>query len=99
MPPKEKGRQEGDPIPNNVCQDTPEYKSVLLKRQAFCADRAISERESKLWQDVQRAYAKSRCYRAGDDPEYARALAEFDRVANPRPANNVIPFRPIGGRS
>ena len=47
--------------------------------------------EAQLWENVQRAYAKSRCYRAGDDPEYAAALAEFDRVANP--ASNVIPFR------
>jgi hypothetical protein len=98
MPPKEKGRHEGDPIPNSVCQDTPESKSALLKTQVFCADGA-NERETKLWQDVQRAYAKSRCYRSGDNIEYARALAEFDRVANPHPANNVIPFRPIGGRS
>jgi hypothetical protein len=54
--------------------------------------------EAQLWEKVQRAYAKSRCYRAGDDPEYARALAEFDRVANPRPANNVIPFRKTEAR-
>jgi hypothetical protein len=49
--------------------------------------------EAQLWEKVRRAYAKSRCYRAGDDPEYARVLAEFDRVANPLPKNNVIPFR------
>jgi hypothetical protein len=54
--------------------------------------------ESQLWEKVQQAYAKSRCYRAGDDPEYARALAEFDLVANPRPANNVIPFRKTEAR-
>lgn len=54
--------------------------------------------ESHLWEKVQQAYAKSRCYRAGDDPEYARALAEFDRVANPRPANNVISFRKAEAR-
>jgi hypothetical protein len=55
--------------------------------------------ESQLWEKVQQAYAKSRCYRAGDDPEYARALAEFDRVANARPATNVIQFRPLRGRA
>jgi hypothetical protein len=53
--------------------------------------------ESQLWEKVQRAYAKSRCYRAGDDPEYAKALAEFDRVANPRPVNNVVQLRPFRG--
>jgi hypothetical protein len=53
--------------------------------------------ESQLWEKVQRAYAKSRCYRAGDDPEFAKALAEFDRVANARPASNVIQFRPFRG--
>jgi hypothetical protein len=54
--------------------------------------------ESQLWEKVQRAYAKSRCHRAGDDPEYAKALAEFDRVANARPASNVIQFRALRGR-
>jgi hypothetical protein len=54
--------------------------------------------ESQLWEKVRQAYAKSRCYRAGDDPEYAKALAEFDRVANARPATNVIQFRPFRGR-
>jgi hypothetical protein len=53
--------------------------------------------ETQLWEKVQRAYAKSRCYRAGDDPEYARALAEFDRVANARPVSNVIQFQPSRG--
>jgi hypothetical protein len=53
--------------------------------------------EAQLWEKVQRAYAKSRCYRAGDAPEFARALAEFDRVANARPATNVIQFRPFRG--
>ena len=53
--------------------------------------------ETQLWKKVQQAYAKSRCYRAGDDPEYAKALAEFDLVANARPANNVIQFRPFRG--
>jgi hypothetical protein len=54
--------------------------------------------EAQLWENVQRAYAKSRCYRAGDDPDYAKALAEFDRVANARPASNVIQFLPFRGR-
>jgi hypothetical protein len=54
--------------------------------------------ESQLWEKVQQAYAKSRCYRAGDDPKYAKALAEFDRVANAQLASNVIQFRPFRGR-
>jgi hypothetical protein len=54
--------------------------------------------ETLLWENVQRAYAKSRCYRAGDDPEYARALAEFDQVANPPPVSNVVQFLPFRGR-
>jgi hypothetical protein len=53
--------------------------------------------ESRLWEKVQQAYAKSRCYRAGDDPEFAKALAEFARVANP--PTNVIPFRKARGQS
>lgn len=53
--------------------------------------------EFQLWEKVKQAYAKSRCYRAGDDPEYAKALEEFDR-ANARPATNVIQFRPFRGR-
>jgi hypothetical protein len=52
--------------------------------------------ESQLWENVQKAYAASRSYRAGDNPEYAKALAEFDRVANPQPETNVIPFRRRG---
>jgi hypothetical protein len=54
--------------------------------------------ETELWENVQRAYARSRCYRAGDDPEYAKALAEFDRVANGNPASNVVQFLPSRGR-
>jgi hypothetical protein len=53
--------------------------------------------ESQLWENVQRAYAKSRCYRAGDDPDYAKALAEYDSVANARPASNIIQFLPYRG--
>jgi len=56
--------------------------------------------EAKLWENVQKAYAASRSYRAGDNPEYAKALAEFDRVANPpNPITNVIPFRKAGART
>lgn len=54
--------------------------------------------ESKLWENVQRAYARSRCYRAGDDPEYAAALDEYDQVANARPASNIVQFQPFRGR-
>ena len=47
-----------------------------------------------LWAKVQAAYARSsQYYRAGDNPEYAKALAAFDRAANPPRANSVIPFR------
>jgi hypothetical protein len=56
--------------------------------------------ETQLWEKVKRAYAASRHYRAGDDPEYAKALAEYDRVANPPPpASNIIPFRRPGVRA
>jgi hypothetical protein len=51
--------------------------------------------ETQLWENVQRAYAKSHCYRAGDDPEFAKALAEFYRVANAKPASNVVQFLPF----
>ena len=54
--------------------------------------------ETLLWENVQRAHPKSRCYRAGDDPEYAAALAEYDRVATGRPVNNVIQFLAFRGR-
>jgi hypothetical protein len=49
--------------------------------------------EIRLWENVQKAYRASQCYRAGDDPAFAKALAEFDRVANAPPSTNVIPFR------
>jgi hypothetical protein len=56
--------------------------------------------EAKLWENVQKAYGASQSHRAGDNPEYAKALAEFDRVANPpSPATNSIPFRKAGARS
>jgi len=58
-------------------------------------DNAALER---LWKNVQRAYAKSRSYRAGDNPEYAKALAEYDRVANGQPISNVVQFLPFRGR-
>jgi hypothetical protein len=64
-----------------------------------------SSLEQKLWQDVQRAHAKLRCHRAGDDPEFARAYAEWERVAlADEPTlvadqpGNVVPFRPSKGR-
>jgi hypothetical protein len=49
--------------------------------------------ETRLWENVQKAYRASRCYRAGDDPAFAKALAEFDRVANAPSSTNVISFR------
>jgi hypothetical protein len=49
--------------------------------------------ETQLWEKVQRAYAKSKCYRAGDDPDFARALAEFERISDAPKAGNVVPFR------
>jgi hypothetical protein len=59
--------------------------------------------EQKLWQEVQRAYAKSTSYRAGDNPEYARAYAAWERVAladeipvAPDQPSNVLPFKRRG---
>jgi hypothetical protein len=49
--------------------------------------------EAQLWEKVQKAYAGSRAYRAGDDPDYAKALAEYQRVVFGPPRTNVIPFR------
>ena len=44
---KEKGRHNGDPIPNaNVCQDKPESKSPPTKNQGFVAVHAANARES-----------------------------------------------------
>lgn len=54
--------------------------------------------EQQLWQKVQRAYAKSRDYRAGDNAEYASALAAWERVANADNPSNVLPFK-LRGRS
>jgi hypothetical protein len=67
---------------------------------------ARSTLEQKLWQEVQRAYAKNRDYRAGNNPEYARALAAWERVAlaADQPTlvadqpGNVVRFRPSKGR-
>jgi hypothetical protein len=43
MPIKEKGRQNGDPIPNAVvCQDSAEFKTSPLKLQAFCLARRFA---------------------------------------------------------
>jgi hypothetical protein len=54
--------------------------------------------ESQLWENVQRAYAASRSYRAGDSPAYAKALAEYERVAFGETESNVIRFRRGGGK-
>ena len=55
--------------------------------------------EQQLWQDVQRAYAKSRDYRAGNNPEYAEALAAWERVAlSDERSSNVLPFQPRGAK-
>ena len=52
--------------------------------------------EVVLWENVQRAYAASRSYRAGNDPAYGKALAEYERVAISAPQTNVIPFKRRG---
>ena len=52
----------------------------------------------RLWENVQRAYAESRSYRASDNPEYAKALAEYDRAANGQPVSNVFQILPFQGR-
>jgi hypothetical protein len=59
---------------------------------------ALNASETQLWEEVQKAYALSRAYRAGDDPEYAKALAEYQRVAFGPPRTNVIPFPSRGRR-
>jgi hypothetical protein len=49
--------------------------------------------DGELWEKVQAAYAASRSYRAGDNPDYAaKALAEYQRVVFGLPESNVIPF-------
>jgi hypothetical protein len=53
--------------------------------------------EAQLWEKVQKAYAASRSYRAGDDPDYAKALADYQFLFLGPPRTNVIPF-PSGGR-
>jgi hypothetical protein len=53
--------------------------------------------EAQLWEKVQKAYAASRSYRAGDDPDYAKALAEYQFLVFGPPRTNVIPF-PSGVR-
>ncbi len=53
--------------------------------------------QTRLWQEVQKAYASSQSYRAGDDPDYAKALAEYQRLVFGSPGTKVIPF-PTGGR-
>jgi hypothetical protein len=54
-------------------------------------------KEADLWEKVQNAYAQSRAYRAGDDPDYAKALAEYQRVVFGLPRTNLISF-PTGVR-
>jgi hypothetical protein len=58
-----------------------------------------SSLEQKLWQEVQRAYAKNRDYRAGNNPEYAKALAAWERVALAADQpSNVLPFKRPGAK-
>jgi hypothetical protein len=52
--------------------------------------------ETVLWEEVQRTYAASGSYRAGNNPEFAKALAEYERVALKVPQTNVIPFKRRG---
>ena len=55
--------------------------------------------QEQLWQNVQRAYAASRDYRAGNNPEYAKALAAWERVALAGDRTiNVLPFKPRGAK-
>jgi hypothetical protein len=69
-------------------------KINTLIREKIQQNNSKTARDSKLWELVQSAYAKSKSYRAGDDPEFARALAEFYRISNPpKRASNVIVFR------
>jgi hypothetical protein len=53
--------------------------------------------EADLWEKVQAAYAASRSYRAGDDPDYAKALAEYQRIVFGPVGTNILPF-PSGER-
>ena len=46
--------------------------------------------EAQLWEKVQRAYAKSRCYRAGDDPEFAKRLRSL--TGKQTPSRQAISF-------
>lgn len=53
--------------------------------------------EQDLWQEVQRAYAVSRDYRAGDNPRFARAYAAWHRAAiGPREVT-APPLQPSQG--
>ena len=55
--------------------------------------------EQKLWQDVQHAYSNSPDYRAGANPEYAKALAAWERVAIAADQHtNVLPFKRPGAK-
>jgi hypothetical protein len=53
--------------------------------------------EQQLWEELQRAYANSSDYRAGNNPEYAKALAAWERVALAADQpSNVLPFKRPG---
>jgi hypothetical protein len=39
MPQKEKARQKGEPIPNDVCQDSPEFTNSQSTLQVACLTR------------------------------------------------------------
>ena len=54
--------------------------------------------EAILWERVQAIYATSTHCRAGDNPEFARALAAFERVANPSHASGNVIFLPVRTR-
>jgi hypothetical protein len=60
----------------------------------------------QLWQEVQRAYASQHEYRAGNNPECAKAIAEYAKalaasegvaVAADRPSN-VLLFKRRGAK-
>jgi hypothetical protein len=52
-------------------------------------------KEADLWEKVKAAYSASRSYRAGNDPDYAKALAEYEIQVFGPARTNVIPFRSV----
>ena len=53
----------------------------------------------QLWQEVQRAHAKSTGNRAADNPEYAKAIAAWERVALAAyQPGNVLPLKRPGAK-